>query len=69
MPTLLYKLCCVGLAVKLLNNYRPRKSARTFANKQKASNKVYTVLPVVFIHNIVPLLNVFQDLYYILLFS
>jgi hypothetical protein len=40
----MYKLCCVGLAVKLLNNYGPRKSARTFASKQKASNKVYTVL-------------------------
>jgi hypothetical protein len=44
LPTLLKKLCCVGLAVKFLNNYWQRKSARTLESEQKASNKFYTVL-------------------------
>jgi len=43
----LYMVCCVVLAVKLLNNYWPRKSARTFAIKQKASNKLYMGLALV----------------------
>jgi hypothetical protein len=34
-----------GLARNLVNNYGQRKSARTFASKQEASNKLYTVLP------------------------
>ena len=37
-------VCCVFQATNLVNNYRPRKSARTFVSKQKASNKLYTVL-------------------------
>ena len=49
LPTLLYMVCCVFQATKLVNNYRPRKSARTFVSKQKASNKLYTVLAIVFI--------------------
>ena len=43
-PTLLYMVCCVFQATNLVNNYKPRKSARTFASRQKASNKLYTVL-------------------------
>jgi hypothetical protein len=35
---------CVILATNLVNNYVQRKSVRTFASKQKASNKLYTVL-------------------------
>jgi 1,4-dihydroxy-2-naphthoate octaprenyltransferase len=42
-------VCCVFQATNLVNNYRPRKSARTFASRQEASNKLYTVLPAVFI--------------------
>ena len=37
-------ICCVFQATNLVNNYRPRKSARTFASRQEASNKLYTVL-------------------------
>ncbi|MFT5761136.1 MAG: putative membrane protein [Polaribacter sp.] len=37
-------VCCVFQATNLVNNYQPRKSARTFANRQEASNKLYTVL-------------------------
>ena len=37
-------VCCVFQATNLVNNYRPRKSARTFVSKQEASNKLYTVL-------------------------
>jgi uncharacterized membrane protein len=42
--TLLYMVCCVFQATNLVNNYRPRKSARAFVSRQKASNKLYTVL-------------------------
>jgi hypothetical protein len=31
-------------AINLVNNYGQRKSARTFASRQEASNKLYTVL-------------------------
>jgi hypothetical protein len=41
-------VCCVFQATNLVNNYGQRKSARTFASKQKTSNKLYTVLCVVF---------------------
>jgi hypothetical protein len=37
-------VCCVFQATNLVNNYRPRKSARIFVSRQKASNKLYTVL-------------------------
>ncbi|MFT5824513.1 MAG: hypothetical protein ACI8ZM_005781, partial [Crocinitomix sp.] len=40
-------VCCVFQATNLVNNYRRRKSARTFVSEQKASNKLYTVLPTV----------------------
>jgi fatty-acid desaturase len=46
--TLLYMVCCVFQATNLVNNYGQRKSARTFASRQEASNKLYTVLPPVF---------------------
>ncbi|QCD61596.1 hypothetical protein B9C57_03105 [Tenacibaculum maritimum] len=49
MLTLLYMVCCVFQAPNLVNNYRPRKSARAFASWQEASNKLYTVLPNVFL--------------------
>jgi hypothetical protein len=43
-------VCCVFQATNLVNNYGPRKSARTFVSRQKASNKLYTVLaPVIFL--------------------
>jgi uncharacterized membrane protein len=42
-------VCCVFQLTNLVNNYQPRKSARTFASKQKASNKLYMLLAVVFI--------------------
>jgi hypothetical protein len=41
-------VCCVFQATNLVNNYRQRKSASTFVSKQKTSNKLYTVLTVVF---------------------
>ena len=41
-------ICCVFQATNLVNNYGQRKSARTFASKQEASNKLYTVLHAVF---------------------
>ena len=44
MTTLLYMVCCVFQATNLVNNYRPRKSARTFVSRREASNKLYTVL-------------------------
>jgi uncharacterized membrane protein len=40
--------CCVFQRTNLVDNDRPRKSARTFVSRQKASNKLYTVLCVVF---------------------
>ena len=43
-------VCCVFQATNLVNNYRPRKSARTFASRQEASNKLYTVLAIVNFH-------------------
>ena len=45
MATLLYMVCCVFQATNLVNNYRQRKSERTFVSRQEASNKLYTVLP------------------------
>jgi hypothetical protein len=42
-------ICFVFQAINLADNYRPRKSARTFVSKQKASNKLYTVLATGFI--------------------
>ena len=39
---------CVFKAPNLVNNYQPRKPARTFVSRQEASNKLYTVLCVVF---------------------
>ena len=44
-------VCCVFQATNLVNNYRPRKSARTFVSRREASNKLYTVLPNVFLIN------------------
>jgi hypothetical protein len=43
----LYMVCCVFQANNLVNNYLPRKSARTFVSRQEASNKLYTVLCLV----------------------
>ena len=37
-------VCCVVQATNLVNNYRPRKSERTFVSGREASNKLYTVL-------------------------
>jgi hypothetical protein len=45
-------VCCVFQAPNLVNNYGPRKSARTFVSSQEASNKLYTVLPVVVVYSI-----------------
>jgi fatty-acid desaturase len=42
--TSLYMVCCVLQATNLVNNYGQRKSARTFASWQEASNKLYTLL-------------------------
>ena len=42
-------VCCVFQATNLVNNYRPRKSERTFVSRREASNKLYTVLPTGFI--------------------
>ena len=42
-------VCCVFQATNLVNNYRPRKSARTFVSRREPSNKLYTVLAVVFV--------------------
>ena len=44
-------VCCVFQAINLVNNYRQRKSERIFASRQEASNKLYTVLQTVIIHN------------------
>ena len=33
-------VCCVVQATNLVNNYRPRNSARTFVSRQEASNKI-----------------------------
>ncbi len=33
--TCLYMVCCVFQATNLANNYRPRKSTRTFASRQE----------------------------------
>jgi len=41
-------VCCVFQATNLVNNYGQRKSERTFASRQEASNKLYTVLAIVF---------------------
>jgi hypothetical protein len=41
-------VCCVFQATNLVNNYGQRKSERTFASKHEASNKLYTVLAIVF---------------------
>jgi fatty-acid desaturase len=49
--TLLYMVCCVFQATNLVNNCQPRKSARTFASKQEASNKLYTVLATDFFNS------------------
>ena len=49
MPTVLYMVCCVFQATNLVNNYGQRKSARTFVSRREARNKLYTVLPHVFI--------------------
>ena len=40
-------VCCVFQATNLVNNYRQRKSGRTFVSKREASNKLYMVLQVV----------------------
>jgi uncharacterized membrane protein len=56
--TVLYMVCCVFQATNLVNNYRPRKSARTFASEQEASNKLYTVLCAFFIFQFYFLLNI-----------
>ena len=45
-------VCCLFQATNLVNNYRPRKSARTFVNRQEASNKLYTVLGTGFFSNV-----------------
>ncbi len=45
-------VCCVFQATNLVNNYRQRKSERTFVSKLEASNKLYTVLPIVFYFNL-----------------
>jgi len=39
-------VCCVFQATNLVNNYGQRKPARTFENRQEASNKLYMVLGV-----------------------
>jgi ABC-type phosphate/phosphonate transport system ATPase subunit len=44
-------VCCVFQAINLVNNYRPRRSARAFASRQEASNKLYTVLCLVLMAN------------------
>jgi hypothetical protein len=41
-------VCCVFQATNLVNNLRPIKSARIFASRQEASNKLYMVLYAVF---------------------
>jgi hypothetical protein len=40
-------------AINLVNNYGQRKSARTFASRQEASNKLYTVLQNVVIRSVI----------------
>ncbi len=66
-------VCCVFKATNLVNNYRPRKSARTFASKQKVSNKLYTVLPVGFIQVTIQILKylsfIFFKIQHLLTFS
>ena len=57
LPTLLYMVCCVFQVTNLVNNYRPRKSARTFASKQKTSNKLYTVLATGFSYILIVLIS------------
>jgi hypothetical protein len=64
--TLLYMVCCVFKATNLVNNYRPRKSARTFASRQKASNKLYTVLAIVYLYKMIQkIINFFTPFSYI----
>jgi hypothetical protein len=60
-------VCCVFQATNLVNNYEQRKSARTFVSRQKASNKLYTVLAVraFFLSGYFPLSNDFSVKYFI----
>jgi uncharacterized membrane protein YkvI len=61
-------VCCVFQATNLVNNYGPRKSARTFESMQEASNKLYTVLAVVILFSLVqiPFLNLIDRIYSLL---
>ena len=60
-------VCCVFQTTNLVNNYRPRKSARTFVSWQETSNKLYTVLAVwaFFLSGYFPLSNDFSVKYFI----
>jgi hypothetical protein len=61
-------VCCVFQETNLVNYYGQRKSARTFASRQEASNKLYTVLAIWLYSNVIQL-NLILFVSYFLVFQ